>query len=62
MIQPNPYKLICPKCNFEKIVAPKSDSLTSVDSLPFCPKCKLSMNIKESSFFDNLLTKSKVLK
>lgn len=27
-IKPNPYKLVCPKCGFSKVVAPKSDALS----------------------------------
>ena len=27
-IKPNPYKLVCLKCGFSKVVAPKSDALS----------------------------------
>lgn len=43
MIKPEPYKLVCPKCGFSKIVKPQSDAFTSSDSLPFCSKCKTTM-------------------
>ena len=25
MTQPNPYKLVCPKCDYSKVITPKSD-------------------------------------
>jgi hypothetical protein len=41
MIQPNPYKLVCPKCDYSKIVTPKSDVLISAIDLSICPKCNI---------------------
>ena len=41
-IKPNPYKLVCPKCGFSKVVAPKSDVLSAKDLVamsPVCSKC-----------------------
>ena len=29
MTQPKPYKLVCPKCDYSKVVTPKSDVLNS---------------------------------
>jgi len=51
MIQPKPYKLICPKCGYSKIVQPKSDVLNSVEEFPFCLKCKTKMQKKELDAF-----------
>lgn len=48
-IKPNPYKLVCPKCGFSKIVAPKSDCLSPKDLIsmsPICPKCKGQLDRK----------------
>jgi len=39
MIQPQPHKLKCPKCNYSKVVSPKSDVLDPRDFLGNCPKC-----------------------
>ena len=39
MIKPEPFKLICPNCNYSKIVRPNSDKLDILDSLQHCPKC-----------------------
>lgn len=30
MIQPLPFKYVCPKCGYSKIVKPKSDALNEV--------------------------------
>lgn len=46
MIRPIPYKLICPKCRFTKIVTPKSDSSLIIEDLASCPKCKVRMEIR----------------
>jgi len=39
-IKPNPYKLVCPKCGFSKVVAPKSDALSPKDLVAMSPVCK----------------------
>lgn len=54
MIQPSPYKLTCPKCGYSKNVQPKSDVLNPVEEFSFCPKCKIKMERKELSTFDNI--------
>ena len=50
-VRPNPYKLVCPKCGYSKIVAPKSDCLTGEDLLAMNPVCKKCGNKMER---DNL--------
>jgi Zn finger protein HypA/HybF involved in hydrogenase expression len=44
-IKPNPYKLVCPKCGFSKVVAPRSDALTikdlKIDLIIFCMMLRL---------------------
>ena len=45
-VRPNPYKLVCQKCGFSKIVAPKSDCLNPKDLMamsPLCSKCDEKM-------------------
>ncbi len=54
MIAPKPFKYICKKCKYEKIVKPKSDVFPSVDMINICPKCKGSMQRKELSPLDNI--------
>lgn len=47
-VQPNPIKLVCPKCGFTKIVKPKSDALLG-ELFCICEKCNLLMQPKNSS-------------
>ena len=54
MIQPKPYKYICPKCKFSKIVQPKSDVENIIEESPFCLKCKSLMDRKKLSFVDEM--------
>ena len=57
-IKPNPYKLVCLKCGFSKIVAPKSDALSPKDLVamsPICPKCKEQMKKEKVSPIDTIL-------
>ncbi|MCT7464693.1 hypothetical protein N5S72_09555 [Aliarcobacter cryaerophilus] len=45
-VKPIPYKLLCPKCGFNKIFAPKSDALSPKDLMdmhPICSKCEEKM-------------------
>ena len=46
--QPKPYKIVCPKCGYTKIVAPKSDASFMLEDLSSCPKCEVRMEIKYS--------------
>ena len=48
-VKPNPYKLVCQKCGFSKVVAPKSDALSPKDLVamsPVCSKCGEKMERK----------------
>ena len=49
-VQPKPYKLVCPKCGYTKIVTPKSDASTMIEDLSSCPKCEVRMEIKYSDW------------
>ena len=49
MINPPAHKFICPKCNYSKIVSPKSDALDLSDYLQVCPKCNVEMKKVELS-------------
>jgi Zn-finger nucleic acid-binding protein len=53
MIQPNPYKLVCPKCDYSKIVTPKSDVLISAIDLSICPKCNIRLEKKTITTKEN---------
>lgn len=58
MIAPTPYKLICPKCGYSKVVKIKSDCLSPKDLMamsPICPKCKEIMDKKSVDKLDNLI-------
>lgn len=55
MIPPKPFKYVCPKCGYSKIVKPKSDVLNDEELLPFCPKCETVMERKALSTFDNII-------
>ena len=60
-IKPNPYKLVCTKCGFSKIVAPKSDALSPKDLVamsPMCDKCGEKMIKTELSFIDKLFSRT----
>ena len=54
MVKPQPYKLICLKCNYLKVVKPKSDALNPMDMMSKCPKCAAMMEKKELSIFDEI--------
>ena len=58
-IKPNPYKLVCLKCGFSKIVAPKSDALSPKDLVamsPVCKKCGEEMERKDLNKLDILFS------
>ncbi len=57
-IKPNPYKLVCPKCGFSKVVAPKSDVLSAKDFVamsPVCSKCGEKMERKSVDKLDSVI-------
>jgi Zn finger protein HypA/HybF involved in hydrogenase expression len=43
-IAPQPFKQVCPKCGYSKIVKPKSDVIDASWGFPICPKCKTQMD------------------
>lgn len=58
MIQPQPYKVICKSCSWNKIFAPKSDVLMPQDIPPdICPSCK-SNNLEKQklSLLDEIIS------
>ena len=61
MIKPNPFKLICPNCNYAKVVKPQSDNLNILDASQPCPKCDTLMNRTKMSdsntVFQNIFSK-----
>lgn len=57
-IKPNPYKLVCPKCGFSKVVAPRSDALSAKDLVamsPVCKKCGEKMEKEKLNPIDTIL-------
>ena len=58
-VKPNPYKLVCPKCGFSKVVTLKSDALSPKDLIamsPVCSKCKEQMERKDTNILDNIFS------
>lgn len=47
MIKPPPHKLICPQCNYSKVIRPKSDAFDINDFFQDCPKCSTAMKKTE---------------
>ena len=60
-VRPKPYKLVCPKCGFTKIVTPKSDASTMIEDLSSCPKCEVRMEIKYSESKSSTNTYSSII-
>jgi transcription elongation factor Elf1 len=54
MIAPQPFKFVCPKCGYTKVVKPKSDALNPMDFMSTCPKCTAKMDKKLLGFLDKL--------
>lgn len=54
MIQPQPFKYLCPKCGYSKTVKPKSDVLNPLDFISTCPKCNSKMERKELNIIDDI--------
>ncbi len=42
-VPPQPFKVKCPKCEYSKVVHPKSDVIDPKDYLNVCPKCNVPM-------------------
>lgn len=49
-IAPKPFKRVCPKCGYSKVIKPKSDALGGdfFEAIT-CPKCKIPTERKEIS-------------
>ena len=62
-VAPRPFKVTCPKCNYSKVVRPKSDALNPMDWINTCPKCDAKMDREIlsgiSKFLDDFFTKFK---
>jgi len=54
-IAPKAYKLKCPKCNYSKVIKPKSDVIFFEDDI--CPKCATKMIVVELSILEKVLYK-----
>jgi len=57
-ISPEPFKYVCPKCGYSKIVRFKSDIINPLDLNSICPRCnskmvKKELNMIEKMFFLN---------
>jgi Zn finger protein HypA/HybF involved in hydrogenase expression len=56
MIQLKPFKYVCQKCGYSKVVKPKSDVLNPIEMMSICPKCEAKMERKKLTSLDNLLS------
>ena len=56
-IAPKPFKYKCPKCNYTKVVVPKSDVLNAMDFDSTCPKCGATMEVESLNIVEKLLSK-----
>jgi len=54
MIAPPPFKYICSKCGYSRVVKPKSDAINPIEISDICPKCKTQMRRVELNIFDKL--------
>jgi len=54
MIQPKPFKFVCLKCGYSRVVKPKSDVLNPIDMINICPKCGAKMERKALNIIDKL--------
>lgn len=43
MVAPKPFKWVCPKCGYSKVVTQKSDALDPSAFMNRCPKCTSEM-------------------
>ncbi len=57
MIQPKPFKFVCPKCGYSKTVRPESDVLNSTDFINICPKCGEKMEKTSLNTIENFIGK-----
>ncbi len=53
-IQPLPFKYICRKCKYKRIVKPKNDKVNFIDMVSICPKCKNSMQRQKLNLLENV--------
>ena len=56
MIKPKPFKLICPKCKYTKIIRPQSDSFNIMDAVDICPRCAVPMKYSTTKRIPNVFT------
>ena len=55
MIQPSPFKFVCPKCGYSKIHQPQSDALKPTDLVHICLKCGEFMKIEGGASSINIV-------
>jgi DNA-directed RNA polymerase subunit RPC12/RpoP len=54
MIQPQPFKFVCPKCGYSIVIKPKSDQVHPYEMMNNCHKCKSKMERKSLNVFDSI--------
>ncbi|EPZ2626741.1 hypothetical protein ACXLT2_000006 [Campylobacter coli] len=55
MIRPMPFKKVCKKCGYSKVIAPKSDVMPFSGDVFTCPKCKETLQIKNTNALEMVL-------
>ncbi|TXE88133.1 hypothetical protein FPD38_04670 [Campylobacter volucris] len=49
MIRPMPFKKVCKKCGYSKVIVPKSDVMPFMGDVFTCPKCKKPLQRKNAN-------------
>ncbi|MBT0815257.1 hypothetical protein [Campylobacter lari] len=49
MIRPMPFKKVCKKCGYSKVIVPKSDVMSFSGEIFSCPKCKEHLQRKNAN-------------
>lgn len=49
MIRPMPFKKVCKKCGYSKVIVPKSDVMSFSGEIFSCPKCKEPLQRKNAN-------------
>lgn len=55
-IKPQPFKFVCSKCGYSRIVRPESDVINPMDMVNICPKCSSKMKKEKLDVVDDILS------
>ncbi|MFP4487596.1 MAG: hypothetical protein ACLFOC_11600 [Campylobacterales bacterium] len=54
MIPAKPFKFVCPKCGYSRVLKLDSDVINPADMIRTCPKCSTEMEKKELNAIDKI--------